>query len=209
MTEKTYYTDPQGEKVLAKYVPAYDRKRDRIARRIYARWMKAQELLRQVKTETLRDIEHMMIEAQNAAGVSLGGVKGNVQFRSFDGNITVSLDQQAKTEFDERLALAQNLIMEAVREMTDGVNADLAEIAIKAFQPRKSGRLDMQRIRDLRNYKVKNAKWVQACKIIGECERKIGSLQYVRVTVRRNKDTKPEPVRLDIASIDVENGGDE
>lgn len=207
MNEKKYYTDPQGDKVLEKYVKPYDRKRDRIARRIYARWMKAQDMLRDVKRETLEDIRQMMIAAQNEAGASLGGVKGNAQFRSFDGSITVSLDQQAKTEFDERLGVAQQLIMEAVKEMTLDASADLAEIAIKAFQPRKSGRLDMQRIRDLRNYNVNNAKWKQACKIIGECERKIGSLEYVRVTFRRNKDTKPEPVRLDIAMIDV--GGDE
>ena len=203
MSEVKTMTDPQGIEVAVKYIKPYDRERDRIARKIFARWMKAQEMLRAVKRETFRDIEALVKRAEKEAGVQLGGPKGNIQFRSFDGSITVSQDMMARTEFDERLALAQQLILEAVAEITDGATADLAEIARKAFEPRKSGRMDMQRIRDLRNYRVDHPKWKRACEIIGECERQIGTRQYVRVTVRKHPDTKPEPISLDIAVIDA------
>ena len=203
MSDIKTMTDPQGIKVAVKYIKPYDRERDRIARKIHARWVKAQDMLRMVKRETFRDIEALVKRAEKEAGVQLGGPKGNIQFRSFDGSITIAQDMQAKTEFDERLALAQQLILEAVAEITDGATADLAEIARKAFEPRKSGRMDMQRIRDLRNYKVDHPKWKRACEIIGECERQIGTRQYVRVTVRKYPDTKPEPISLDIAVIDA------
>lgn len=207
-TEKEQKTmiDAQGNAVPVKYIKLYDRERDRIARKILARWLKAQAALRAVKRDTLADIEKLVGLAEKETGVSLGGAKGNVQFRSFDGHITISLDMQAKTEFDERLALAQKLILEAVGEMTDGASADLAELARRAFEPRKSGRLDMQRIRDLRNYKVEHPKWRRACEIIGDCERQVGTRQYVRVAVRKQADAKPELVSLDIATIGTEVG---
>ncbi|HMP73861.1 MAG TPA: DUF3164 family protein [Kiritimatiellia bacterium] len=201
----TTYTDAQGNQVPARYIKAYDKKRDAIARKIFARWLKAHDTLARVKAETLSDIEALQALAEKEAGISLGGAKGNLQFRSFDGSITISLDQQPKTEFDERLKLAQTLIMEAIRERAEGLDGDLqdlVEIATKAFTPRKSGRLDMQRVRDLRNYKVRHPKWAQACKIISECERQIGSKAYLRVIHREGVSHTPRNIPLDIAAID-------
>lgn len=198
---KQTYTDPAGQQVPAKYVPAYDRMRDQIAQRIAKRWQDEQARLAKVKAETEADIEKLVAAAAKAADVSLGGNKGNVQFRSFDGNITVARDRHYRTEFDERLQFAQELINEAIAELTDGSNADLAEIASRAFSPRKSGNLDMQRIRDLRTYNVRHPKWRQACEIISECERTIAFRDYIRVAVRTAPDAKPTNINLDIASL--------
>jgi hypothetical protein len=201
MAEKTY-TDPAGQQVPAKYVPAYDKLRDQIARRIARRWQDEQARLAQIKAETVTDIEKLIEAAAKAADVSsLGGEKGNVQFRSFDGSITIGRDRQFRTEFDERLQFAQQLINQAIAELTDGSNADLAEIARKAFQPRKTGNLDMQRIRDLRTYNVRHPKWRQACEIISECERTVAYRDYIRVAVRQSSDAKPTAIILDIASL--------
>ena len=200
--KKDYYTDPSGEKVPAKYVKPYDRLRDQIACQIDKMWQQENERLAKVKLDTIALIEKLKAAAAAEADVpELGGGKGNIQFRSFDGRITVSLDRQYRTEFDERLQFAQALIMEAIAEMTEGTDADLSEIARRAFQPRKSGNLDMQRIRDLRSYNVKHPKWRQACEIISECERTVAHRDYIRVAVRLADDAKPTPIILDIASL--------
>ncbi len=202
MAKKKEYVDAKGDRVPAKYVSRYDKERDRIANRIADRWANAEHMLMRVKVETVRDIEALVALAQETSGVNLGGEKGNVQFRNFCGDVTVSLDRQVRSEFDERLGLAQQLIMEAVRDMAkDARNADLVEIATRAFQPRKSGRLDMQRVKDLRSYKVSHPKWKQACEIITECERVVGSRLYIRVSKRAEPDAKPVPFCLDIAAL--------
>lgn len=203
-TKGKVYVDAQGQAVPAAYVKPYDRQRDKLARQILADWEAEQERLRALKARTIERIEKLQALAAQTAGVSLGGKKGNIQFRSFDGNITVSFKNQARTEFDERLGLAQQLIMEAVQELADGADHDLVEIATKAFQPRSSGRLDMQQVRDLRTFNVKHKKWKQACEIIADCERRIGSRQYVMVSKRPGPDVKPEPVLLDIAALEVQ-----
>lgn len=207
MSEKTekYMTDAAGERVPVKYVAAYDKLRDRIARQIEADWSAEHKRLQTLKARTVERVEKLRDAAACEAGVSdLGGPKGNLQFRSFDGAITVSLDRQYRSEFDERLQFAQQLIMEAVGEMAEGAqNADLAEIARRAFQPRKSGNLDMQRIRELRRYKITNAKWRQACAIIADCERTVAHRDYLHVAVRQASDAKPVQIHLDIAKVDV------
>jgi hypothetical protein len=200
--KKDYYTDPAGEKVPAKYVKPYDKLRDQIARQIEKDWQAEQARLAACKLRTVAAIQKLQEAAAAEAGVDLGGEKGNLQFRSFDGSITISLDRQYRTEFDERLQFAQALIKEAVAEMTEGTsNADLAEIATKAFTPRKTGNLDMQRIRDLRTYNVSHPKWKQACEIISDCERTVAFRDYIRVAVRTAPDAKPQPITLDIASL--------
>jgi len=203
MAKREYYIDPRGDRVPVRHVKKYDKKRDRIAQRIASDWQKAQDHLRKCKAHTMELIAELQDAAADAAGVpELGGKLGNLQFRSFDGNITVALDCQRKTEFDERLAIAQELIMEAVAEMGAKAEvADLAEIARRTFTPRSSGNLDRQRIRDLRNYNVKHPKWKQACEIISECERTIGHREYVRVSVRKDRTSKPKSIVLDIASL--------
>jgi hypothetical protein len=202
MSEK-YYTDPAGEKIPAKYIPAYDKNRDRIANQIAKLWCDEEARLSALKEKTIGLIEKLQQFAAKSAGVAdLGGEAGYIQFRSFDGAVTVSLENAKRTEFDERLTLAQQLIMEAVKDLSQSVsNADLVEIATRAFQPRRCGNLDMQRIRELKNYKVSHPKWKQAVNILSECERIVGRRRYVRVTVRADRDSRPRPITLDIARL--------
>ena len=199
----TKYTDAQGQVVPAKYVKAYDKLRDKIARRIAKEWLEEETRLRGVRARTLEAVEQLGKAAGESVGCkALGGKEGYIQFRSFDGSITVRVDNAKRTEFDERLQAAQTLIMEAVREMSaDATNADLVEIATRAFQPRTSGQLDMQRIRDLRTYKVSHPKWKQACDIISECERVVGHRRYVRVSVRDAAGADARYINLDIAAV--------
>lgn len=205
------YTTPTGETVPAKYVKPYDKLRDRTAQRIAQEWAKMEARLVTLKQETLARIYALQAASAEDSGVpELGGKQGNIQFRSFDGLITVSMDNAKRTEFDERLGLAQELIMEAVQELAAGDhNADLVEIATKAFKPRGSGNLDMQRIRDLRNYNVKHSKWRKACEIISDCERTIGHKRYIRVAVRPNRDSQPKNIVLDIAAAQGSGRGSE
>jgi hypothetical protein len=212
MATTKYYTDARGDKIAANYLSAYEKLRDKTALRIAKRWQEEQVRLQKIKAETIADIQALVDAAERQADVSLGGVKGNVQFRSFDGNITIISDRQYRTEFDERLKLAEKLIEETIDEMTAKAEQlqddelkqtilNLTEIARKAFKPRKSGNLDMQRIRDLRRYNVKHPKWAQACEIISDCERTVGHRDYLRVMVRNAPDAKPEAVVLDIAAL--------
>jgi len=209
MKQERTYLDARGAAVPARYVKPYDRLRDQLALAIAKDWQEEQGRLAALKARTLARVDRLRAAAAAAADVpELGGEQGYIQFRSFDGSVTVRVDNAKRTEFDERLGMAQRLIEEAVGEMAAGEhNSDLVEIATRAFQPRSSGALDMQRVRDLRKLNVKHPKWVQACEIIAECERCVGHRRYVRVSVRKAADARPEWIALDIAAVPVADEG--
>lgn len=201
------YTDPDGNPVPAKYVSAYDRARDRIARKIHDLWGKEEERLTQLRAQTERLIDEIRQAAAKEAGVKLGGAKGYLQFRSFDGRIIVRFENVAQVDFDERLSLAQQLIGEAIDDMAGDTSknaklAGLRKIAEAAFKPRgKNGKLDRQRVRDIANVQVNHPKWRKAAELIRECETITGHKAYVRVAKRLAPEAPPIPIVLDITKV--------
>lgn len=203
--KKDYYIDPVGDKVPARHVPAYDQLRDQIANQIAKEWLDLEAKLASCKQRTMERIDKLCDSAATLAGCKklLGGPKGNIQFRSFDSRITVSYEKPKRTEFDERLQFAQDLMLQALRELIAAGNAvdDLIVIVTEHFRPRRSGSFDRQKIRDLRKIRnVKHDKWQQALRILDDCERTVGYREYVRVSIREGKDI-PRPVLLDIAKV--------
>ena len=96
MNPKTM-VDGSGNAIPVKYVKPYDRKRDKIARRIEQRFDRGRELIRRIYEDTLADIDEL-VQAAGADGLVLGGTKGNVQFQSFDRLIQVGIEARYNVE---------------------------------------------------------------------------------------------------------------
>lgn len=204
------FVDPDGRQVPAKYVSAFDKQRDKTARQIAKLWQDEEARLAALKAKTNELIETLVRDAALTHGITLGGQQGYIQFRSFDGRIVVRSENVKQTEFNETLAIVQQLISEAIQEMAHGVDAtgknrsasDLKAIADSAFRPRgKNGRLDMQRIRDLAKIKVSHPKWKKAVSLIQECEAVTGHKRYIRVSTQAGATATPVPILLDISRI--------
>ena len=101
-------TDALGRPIPVEYVADFDKKRDKTARRILARFQKAEAYLANVKAQTLADI----------AALRGDGKTGNFQFQSFDGLIRIRLDARTAVEFDHRFQEAQTLINQYLDEIT-------------------------------------------------------------------------------------------
>lgn len=205
-SQKTY-VDPDGNAIPAKHVRPYDRKRDAIANRIFNLWGAEERSLTALKATTNRLLDELREAAAKEAGVKLGGAKGYLQFRSFDGRIIIRFENRSKTEFDERITMVQQLIREAIDELaTDagrsGKVQELRKVADAAFKPRgKDGRLDRQRVRDIAAVQVDHPKWRKAAELIRECDKVIGHQEYVRVAKRLAPDQEPNPIILDISKV--------
>ncbi len=208
---KTEYIDALGQRVPAKYVGKYDRARDAAADAILERWTDMEARLVALHRWTVGQIEAVVqASAEDPLARGIGaGERGNAQFRSFDGSVVVSLDVQAREEFEPQLiAEAQRLVLEVIQEGSDAIRAsgagglavDVAEIARRAFTPRKSGRLDMARVRELTTLQVKHPKWQRAMEIIGSAARIVGSRRYLRVEVRESPEARPRAILLDLAA---------
>jgi len=206
---KTHYTDALGQQIPAKYVSAYDRARDAAAEAIRARWEDMERRMVELHRWTVQQVAEVVFASRDGAREIGGGSRGNAQFRSFDGRVVVSLDVQAREEFEAQLiAEAQRLVLEVIAEGQElirasgagGLAVDVAEIAARAFTPRKSGKLDMARVRELTTLKVAHPKWERAMEIIGSAARIVGARRYLRVEVRETPASQPRPIQLDMAA---------
>jgi len=200
--EKTM-TDAAGAAVPVKYVKSYDKRRDLLARRIRTRWEVAQLILARVYRETAADVAEIeKLAASGRTGARGLGVKGNFQFQSFDGLIQVSRAARYEIRFDERLKSAQEIIEGIIREKTEAIDSDIAEMLRGVFRPTSDGLLSQARVMGLFRLKISHPRWSEAMDLIRESieSRKGKTLFSVRSKASRESEWKS--IELDIADCD-------
>jgi len=189
--EKTM-TDAQGRVVPVSYVNAFDRDRDRVARRILARFNKAQNYLARVKAETLKDI----------AAFRGNDKTGNFQFQSFDGLIRVRLDARTVVEYDHRFQEAQTLIFEYLDELIKANGeTDISVLIRAAFQPSAGGLLSRAKVVSLLRLNIKHEKWTRAMTLLRESPIVKSGKTYLYCEVRDTPGGDFENILLDLAAI--------
>ncbi len=193
--------DSMGNAVPVRYIPKYDRERDRIVKRIHARWLKARADLEKVMVETLGDLEKLAI-ARGEAGVQMAE-KGNMQVSSFDGLTTVSINVRYEIHLDDRVKQARDLMLEYAKSLASQLGGEdaqaLLELIDEAFQATRSGSLSVARVLSLMRRNITAPKWQHAKKLLEESMETRRGKSYVRVEQRPSRQHDPIPVRLDIA----------
>lgn len=197
-----YMTDAAGKSVPMEYVKPYDRERDRVARRVLKRFEGARAYIAQVKADTLADIAGLQRYGLKD-GEAVGGVKGNVQFSSFDSLIRVRLDARTMVEFDDRFRQAQELIFEYADELAGATGEqDIVTIIRAAFKPNAGGMLARSRVMGLFRLNIKAEKWLRAMDLLKECQFVKSGKSYLYVETRVSLETDFEMIPLDIAAIE-------
>lgn len=203
MKKPTTLTDAQGQQVPISYVKPYDRARDKAARRILARFLKANQYLAQVKADTLADIEALQTSTYPEAA-NLGGVKGNVQFSSFDGLIRVRSEAKTFIEFDDRIKAAQALIFDYLNDLKGSdKHQDIQTIINETFKPTSSGMLSRTKVIGLTRWNIKAQKWVMAMDLIRECQFAKSGKSYIYCESKDSRDAEFETISLDFAAIEA------
>jgi hypothetical protein len=200
MTTSKTMTDSRGREIPIEYIDRHDRAKDRIVRAIHREAAALHTRLSAFRTGALARIFGFVRESGDAYDVVIGGEKGNITLRSFDGLIKVQIAVQDNIEFDERLAIAQQLITDYLTEISVGADPGLIELVHKAFYADSQGRLRTGQVLGLRTLAIKHPKWRQAMEVIVESITVQSSKQYVRVYTRPNTDAPWDLIPLNIAS---------
>jgi len=198
-TTKTM-TDSKGRAIPVEYVQPHDRAKDRLVRTIHKQATSLHTRLVTFREDALKRIFAFVTKAGQAYDVDVGGKKGNITLRSFDGLMKVQLAVADNIEFDERLAIAQQLISEYLSEISKGADPGLVELVHKAFYADSQGRLRTGQVLGLRTINIKHPKWRKAMDVIVDSITVQSSKQYVRVYARENTDADWTLLQLNIAS---------
>lgn len=189
--------DSNGQEVPVKYVSAYDKLRDKITRRIKARFLKARAALEAVVSESIADLDELAKCKESV------GAKGNFQARSFDALIQVSIRQQYNILLDERVVRARELMLgyvEGVLAKIGGNDAQALKLIVaEAFKANAQGFLSTGKIMSLLRMEIDNADWRKAKQILQDAIKPQKGKRYLACEVRRSTQEDFRQIRLDIA----------
>lgn len=189
--------DWNGNDVPVQYVSKYDKARDKVVRRIHARFLKARAVLEQTVAESIADLNAL------AATKDSLGAKGNFSARSFDALLQVSIRQQYNIFLDERVVRARDLMLGYVESVLAKVGgndaAALRLIIAEAFKANAQGFLSTGKVMSLLRMEINNADWREAKKILQEAIKPQKGKRYLVCEHRRSTQRDFEAIRLDIA----------
>ena len=189
--------DSNGNEVPIKYVSAYDKARDRVTRRVLARFEKARAALEKVVAESIADLDELKGTKDKL------GAKGNFQAVSFDGLIQVSIRQRYDIRLDERVAKAREMMLgyvDGILRKVGGSDAQALRLIVQeAFRANDEGILPTGKIMSLMRMEIDNADWRAAKEILQDAIRPQKGKRYLRCERRRSTQDHFRAVKHDIA----------
>lgn len=199
MTE--FMTDHRGARVPKSKIRAEKLLQDELVKKLVASAEALNKALAAFKVSALGEVAAFRDLVAQEYDVSLGGRKGNLTLRTFDGTAEVQVAIGESIAFGPELDAAKALIDECVREWSEGANDNIRALVEHAFQTNKQGRIDTHRVLGLRQLAIEDAKWQRAMEAISDAVQVVGSKTYLRV-YRRDPETEVlSPVSLDLASV--------
>lgn len=197
--EKGRWLDPKGEPVPAKFVPALDRRRDKMVEAIHKR---AERLATQIAAFDRYAREQIDAHLEWAmeheeAKLNKGG---NYTFNGFSGDKRVMIKVAEYLVFDERLQLAKGLIDECLDDWTDESRDELKVLIQDVFQVDKKGRINARRVLSLRKYKFKDQRWKKAMDLLSDSVSAANARAYLMLQQRPQPDAEWQTIRLDLSA---------
>ncbi len=196
-----YRKDATGRLIPESMIKPVDMKRDELVRVIAEQAKAMQEQLREFKRNVFHNINAFVEYSAKEYGVSMGGKKGNLTLYSFDGAFKVQIAIAEHMVFDERLQAAKHLIDECITDWSQSSRDEIKVLVQGAFQTDKEGKINTGRVLELRRLDIKDKKWAQAMKAIGESLQVVGSKEYVRFYERVEGTDEYRPISLDVAAV--------
>lgn len=204
-----FMTNADGDPVPMRNVTAYEKETERKVRAIYNRWTKARAMLEKCMTECVADMDFLKGERKKGAKKGTEkklGVKGNFSVSSFDGLITVQIQQSYQIFLDERSIQARDLMLDyankVVAKVTEAAGENvpfLTQLIEDTFRPNSNGALPYGKVLRLLRYNITAAQWLKARALLVDSIKPQKSKQYLMVGVKPDRQHDAKNIRLDAA----------
>lgn len=204
-----YMKNAMGHLVPKCQVREQDLLRDETARRIAAKWLELNQIMRALKAEIFADVADHVRIAGDKYGIELGGDKGGVTITSYDGQYKIIRSVADSITFTEEIEAAKALIERcldrwtAAAETPDGVAGvqNLRAIAGRAFAKNRQGNLKKNDVLDLLRSQIDDPDWKLAQDAIRDSIQVTGTSTYIRVYQRVGATGQYEAIPLDMAAV--------
>lgn len=201
MSEQDYLTDAKGRLVPLEAIKPLDRLRDELVQALMGRAKDVRTIMGAFKADAMSEITAFVTLAAAEYDASMGGVKGNLTLRSFNGLHEVRVQVAEKLNFDERLQVAEQLVGECLTEWSADARPELKAIVEQAFKTDKEGNVSTAGVLALRRLDINDERWKRAMEAIADAVTVTGTKSYVRFYERQKPDGEMRAVSLDLAKL--------
>ncbi len=198
--EQGRWIDPAGQPVPPKYVRPEDKKKDALVERLHKAAMSINKRLADFRQKVLDDVEKYLSDLAEHYDVDARTKEGNKMLSNFSSNLRMEVRIAKYIEFDERLALAKEIIDDCIRKWSKGSDDKIKALVMEAFKVDKKGNIDRDRVLGLKRLNIKDRDWEKAMEIIYDSIVVVGSRAYLRFSVK-GEDGRWETIPLDIAAV--------
>ena len=193
-----FMKDAQGRLVPIANIKEIDKERDALVREIVGKAKNVGGVLERFKTEALGDIQAFAELSAEKYDVKLGGIKGNIDLTTFDGEYRVRRAMADVLAVDERILAVKALFDECINGWSKGSNDNLKALLNHAFRLDREGNLNIKALLGLRQIQINDPKWMQAMEALAETIRVIQTREYVRI-YKRDATGKYQQMNLDVS----------
>lgn len=208
MTDAKKWTDPQGRTVPDSMVTAADRMKNELAERLADGAEQLQASIAAFKLMAMTEMDAAKALLFEQYGVKVGGAKGGLTIRSFDGSTEAEVSVADRIVFGPELQAAKALIDECIEDWTRNGNDNIRILVEDAFQVNKAGRIDTQRVLGLRKHKMRDVetgapdqRWIRAMDAVTDAMIVDRTATYVRFYRRNEMTNKRDQIVLDFSSL--------
>lgn len=198
---ESHWRDAKGRLVPDSLVEPIDKLRDQTVRKIVQQALDLNAVIAKFKSVAFADIATFIEISAAQFEIHVGGEKGNVTLRSYDGEFKVERSIQEHIAFDERLQVAKALIDACITEWSASSRPEIQVLVNDAFQVDQAGRVSTERVLGLRRLAITDERWTEAMRAIAESVTVVGSKSYLRIYRRVGATGRYEPISLDIAAV--------
>lgn len=196
-----FMQNAQGHLVPDSMVKPIDKLRDQTVMALVAKARALNQALAEFKRAAFGDISAFVQTSAEQYEVVIGGDKGNVTLRSFDGRYRIDRAVQDSITFGEQLQAAKALIDQCITAWSTDARDELKMLVNDAFAVDKTGQVNTARVLRLRNLAINDPLWLRAMQAIQDSITVAGSRSYVRVYERVGQSDQYMAIPLDLAAV--------
>lgn len=196
---RPHVQDAEGRWIDWSLVKPKDQLIDEVTRKIIAYALDLSAQIARFRRHAERDMASVIGLLEQEYGVTIGGPGGNFTLRTFDDLQRVETKVGKFMEFGPEIHIAKSLIDEYLREITSDATAELKTLVLGAFEVDKKGKLDRQKILDLKKYAIEDERWKRAMQAISDAERTVMVREYLHFKIRKTHQDEFRAITINLA----------
>lgn len=161
------WLDDRDRPVPEQYIPAIDKKRDKLVEATFKKVVKLAEKIAETKVEIVGSIDRYLDEIAKENRVRENW-KGNILLQNFDKSLVIERRIDDHIGFDEKLQMVKTIVDKWLSDRLDGIDENLGKVITQAFNVDKQGRVNTAMLMKLLHLEIEDSEWKKAMRMLKE-----------------------------------------